>query len=62
MLDAKSLAAAMERRPGGHRGTGLAIAFSQVPAAPSAWWLVQKRFINGTEGRGKSRYKAKANQ
>lgn len=45
MLDTKSLAVAMGGHPWGQHGTGLATAFSQV----TAWWLVQKRFINGTE-------------
>lgn len=62
MLDAKSLVVAKDRHLWGHRGTGLAIAFSQVPTAPSAWWLVQKRFISETEAGGQSPYTAKANQ
>ena len=62
MLDAKSLAVATDRHPWGQHRTGLARAFPQVPAAPSAWWLVQMRFISGTEAGGKSSYTAKANQ
>lgn len=61
MLDAKSLAVAMDGYPCRYCGTGLAIAFSQVTAARFAWWLVQKRFVNETEEGGKSPYTAKAN-
>lgn len=63
MLAAKSLAVAVDRHPWGHHGTGLAVVFfPQVTAAPSAWWLVQKRFISGAEAEAKSPYAAKANQ